>query len=190
MSLYLIAPDGGFEEVIVDATYKDPGNDIDQEKNWQVSAGDSPEPWTFVAPLNVTNAEVRYQGLYIVGGQQTQIQPAVTTNYFIAISTTQSHFAVSVDPSQIEWDDGSFTKVVLTKVFAGTAANPRNVQSHTFIKESTTPFLYTFLYDRGTTPTFHWAAEYWVADQPKPEKIVLTTEKSLGTLTLPGRPSS
>jgi len=170
------------------ATYSDEVNNLNEQNVWSVQKGKFPEPWNFLAPANENGQIIGFQGEYIIGGSQHVIQAAKTPMPFINVSTTQETFSVEIDPSQVEWTNGPITQVVVniyTKTKEKAQTNIGMVPA--FTPKNTRSILYDFQFDTGTTPTYYYSAEYWIKDQPKPDRIGETKVEGQGILTLPGK---
>ena len=179
---------GSFDAIVLTVTYDDAVNSLNEQNTFQVMSGQVPQPWTFLAPVN-HNVVVQYQGEYIVSGEQYDIQPAETSQLFIPISTTQERFSVEIDPSQVEWASGAYTQVVVSIYTRDKSGVMTNIGSPpAFTSRNTGTWLYGFLFDTGTTPTYFYTAQYWIKDQPQPKTIAETKAVGQGILTLPGKP--
>ena len=108
---------------------------------------------------------------------------------FITVSSTQERFSVEIDPSQIEWDKGQYTQVVVNIYTKGTDGSMTNIGSPPpFMPKNVGKYLYGFLFDTGKTPMYFYKVQYWIKDQPQPKEIKETQVQGQGVLTLPGKP--
>ena len=189
VALMPIAPKGGsYDAILLMVTYNDALNNLTEQNTWQVTSTQPAQPWSFLAPVN-QNIVVQYQGEYIIGGTQYDIQQAETSMLFITVSGTQERFSVEIDPSQIEWDKGPYTQVVVNIYTKGNDGSMTNIGSPPpFTPKNVGKWLYGFLFATGKTPIYYYTAQYWIKDHPHPTTISEVTVKGQGILTLPGKP--
>jgi hypothetical protein len=189
VSMFPLNPSGGatYDLVQLDVTYTDSVNKINEQNSWQWQPGTPPTPWTFLAPANQNSQVIQFSGEYIIGGTQTDIQTADTSRLCLVVSTTQQTFSVQIDPSQIEWDAGPLTQVVLniyTKTATGDKTNIGVIPP--FHKDNKDMALYTFQFATGTTPTCYYSIDYWVLNQAQPNSISEQTLAGKAILVIPG----
>ena len=191
VSLFPFPPKGTtFDMISVDATYTDSVNNLNQQYNWNITDfAAKPEPWVFLAPVNVNSQVVSFDGTYMIGGNPDTIQTAKTSQGMFVLNPARPLFSVTVDPSQIEWTSGNYTQVVVTLYNKDATGNKVNVSTLTpFHQANVLTQLYPYYFDAGTTPVCYYTAEYWVKDQPQPDLIPETALSAEAQLTLPGKP--
>src|SRR5262249_15617707 len=104
----------------------------------------------------------------------------------LVLNPTQPLFAVTVDPSQIEWKAGNFTQVVVTLYTKSTTGSLTNVVTLTpFHSDNDLTQLYSYYFAAGNTPVCFYKAEYWVKDQPAAAVINETALSAVGQLNCP-----
>lgn len=180
-------PSGSYSMIELMVRYSDPINKLNEQHPWRITPTEPPDMWTFQAPANQNGQIVQFQGEYIIGGKQHMIQSAKISDVFINISATQETFSVLVDPSQIEWPAGNITQAVINIYTKTTGGAQTNIGATTFTPKNTNKWLYNFLFDTGTTPTYYYTLDYWIQNQPKPNSVGETEVAGKGILTLPGK---
>jgi len=190
ISLFPLAPAGKtFKMAAINATYTDSVNNLNQQNSWNViDFTKPPDIWYFLAPANNNVQVVSFDGTYIVDTPH-MLQSVKTSLSMLVLDPSNPMFAVTVDPSQIEWTSGKFTQVVVTLYTKDAQSNLLNVTTLTpFHSTNGLSQLYSYYFDVGKTPLCYYKAEYWVKDQAAPALIAETPLTATAQLTLLGKP--
>ncbi|CBS91125.1 hypothetical protein [Azospirillum lipoferum] len=191
ITLFPLAPkDQTFQMASISATYTDSVNNTNEQYSWNITEfSRSPEMWTFLAPANQNGQIVSFEGTYIFDNQPYSLQPAQTSLTMFVLDPKKPLFSVIVDPSQVEWEAGPYTQVIVKLYTKDDKGNISNIKTLIpFHKGNSQTQLYTYYYDASKTPVCYYTAEYWIKDQPAPAKIAETDLSATGQLTLFGKP--
>jgi hypothetical protein len=193
ITLFPLAPAGKkFEMAAISATYSDSVNKLNEQHDWSITDfAKSAEGWYFLAPANQNGQIVSFEGTYVIDGDPNTLQTTETSQSMFVLKPNEPLFSVTVDPSQIEWQAGKFTQVVVTLYTKDDKDNLTDVKTLIpFHSSNDLPQLYSYYFDASETPACFYKAEYWVKDQPAPALIAETALSATARLTLAGKPAA
>ncbi|MEA2489680.1 MAG: hypothetical protein QOH21_1472 [Acidobacteriota bacterium] len=164
--VWLVSPNWGsgvtaISNLIVQASYVDPDNEVDVQQNlWTLAdAKAANTPWMFLAPQN-PNAYADVQLAQFTEGGETIVYPLPwqIPTASINISGSQTPFMVTVDPSLIDWNAN--VAVLITLYLKDGTGAMQQQNSHKFIK-GVGSYPYTFLVSGAASLTWYYTLQYW-----------------------------
>ncbi|WP_027179765.1 hypothetical protein [Maridesulfovibrio bastinii] len=178
---------GDFSLVAVDAQYNDKTNGLVHNHQWALQGSAmTPQPWFLTVPNSADEFIISYSGEYESGGKLTMIQHTDIGTSIINVSTAQSVQSVKFQASEVEWSNKNITKVNLQVYRINKSGNKTDMFGRIFTPENLDDFLWDFLYDSGTTPTYYWEAQYWHKNVETPTNIKRTKQSGQTIVVLPG----